>query len=111
MITVNSVLEAYERTGLRARQSELYKEDMGCACGLGVLLYDIHGRNFWNVVGNVDHETDRAAELLGLDHAYVREFAAGFDGTYMARPGTDGYSDGRATWEACKREGLVLGIS
>lgn len=111
MITVNSILEVYKRTGLRARQHELYKEDVGCACGLGALLYDIHGKNLWNVMGNVDYETDRMAELLGLDYNYVREFVAGFDGTFMARPSTDGYSDGRATWEACIREGLVLGVS
>ena len=111
-INTNAVLEAYERTGIRASQNLLYDPDSNCACALGVLLYDKHSDNMWNLVREYSEETRAAAELLELDYRYAKEFIAGFDDSYIHKKTTDGHSDGSEVWKACLREELTMyGVS
>lgn len=106
MLTVNQILDAYERTGCFARQDQIFDERTNCACGLGVLLYEKFGKGFMKIIEKRDDQVNAMAELLGIDLTYAREFVAGFDHTFMRAPSTDGYLLGRQVWEACIREEL-----
>jgi hypothetical protein len=107
-INIDSVIEAYERTGVRASQELLYDPYSNCACALGVLLYEKYGEKLSELLKEYSEETRAAADLLELDYVYAREFVAGFDEKYMYKTNTDGYSDGLMVWDACIRQVLVV---
>lgn len=100
-ITQDQVVEAYRRTGWRPIQEAFYGRINGqhCGCGLGVMAGEDLGEDISDY-----------AEALGLDHDYASGFTYGFDGnTLYGAPGTPrmlGWQDGRAAWEAVKREVL-----
>jgi len=105
-ITPEQVLAAYRSSGLRARRSDLYSPEDGCACGLGAILYEKYGRDV-DILYDLS-DSVIVSQLLNLDRQYIIEFMAGFDSTTILYPKTSGYSDGAHAWKACVAEKIIV---
>ena len=74
-ITVQQVVEAYKKTGLRPRVQAFYDEVTGCACALGAVSI---ARNSSLAAQDVLVQ-DQIVDELGLDVHYTNGFCGGFD--------------------------------
>jgi hypothetical protein len=104
-ITPEQVVAAYRSSGLRARRSDLYSSEEGCACGLGVILHQMYGSEV-DIMYDLS-DTSIVSQLLDLSRQYVIEFMAGFDSTIILKPKTSGYYDGQRAWQACVAEDII----
>lgn len=109
-ITPEQVVEAYRRTGWRPIQEAFYDRINGqhCGCGLSVLVGD--AEKVLQMECYTGLRLQLFANELGLTADYVSGFIRGYDGdggsSWWDSEKLLGWQDGRACWEAVKREVL-----
>lgn len=109
-ITPEQVVDAYRRTGWRPIQEAFYDRINGqhCGCGLSVLVGD--AEKVLQMDGYIGRRLQLFANELGLTADYVSGFIRGYDGDgggpWWGSEKFLGWQDGRACWEAVKREVL-----